>query len=78
MASKSKRQDRFLQKSRHIHRQFEIAKNIGFEESPHYFHKKTALTCGNSKCVMCGNPRKFFGAVTMQEERFNMFCEVVD
>lgn len=81
MGSKSKRQDRFLQKLRHIGRQTKIAKACGINfvaEQPHRNHKKSAVTCGNANCVMCGNPRKFFGEVTMQEVRFEGYCEVID
>ena len=39
-------------------------------ESNHRFHKKNALNCGDSKCMMCGNPRKFWGEKTIQEVRF--------
>lgn len=30
--------------------------------------KQAALNCGHPKCTMCGNPRKFFGYVTLKEE----------
>jgi len=33
--------------------------------------KKHALNCGNPKCLMCGNPRKIFREVTIQEKRFD-------
>lgn len=39
-------------------------------QSPHRFHKKNALNCGDPKCVMCMNPRKAFGEKTIQERRF--------
>lgn len=50
-------------------KQAKIAKEYGFHhgESIHVYHKRKALNCGNPNCVMCGNPRKFFGEVTMQE-----------
>lgn len=72
---KNKRQKRFQQKDRHVHRQLDIynvhmAPVHPYKESPHYFHKKHALNCGDSHCVMCGNPRKFFGEKTFQERRF--------
>ena len=38
--------------------------------SNHRFHKKNALNCGDSNCVMCGNPRKFFNEKTISERRF--------
>lgn len=37
--------------------------------NPHYLHKKNAFNCGSSTCSMCGNPRKFFGTKTLQEQR---------
>jgi hypothetical protein len=33
--------------------------------------KHSATTCGDSNCVMCGNPRKFWGEPTIQEKRFD-------
>jgi len=27
------------------------------------------MNCGDSNCVMCGNPRKFFNEPTQQEKR---------
>lgn len=38
-------------------------------DSIHVFHKRKALNCGKSTCFMCGNPRKFFGELTLQEKR---------
>jgi hypothetical protein len=38
-------------------------------ESPHRYHKVSGMTCGDSSCVMCGNPRKFFDERTLQEQR---------
>ena len=32
------------------------------------------MNCGNTKCVMCGNPRKTFKELTQQEKR--MFQDV--
>ena len=53
-------------------RQAKIAKAAGIKvESPHRFAKQHATNCGNSNCVMCGNPRKFFGDKTIQEQRFD-------
>ena len=48
-------------------------KDVG--QSIHRYHKKNALNCGDSNCVMCGNPRKFFGEKTMQERKFE--CQAV-
>ena len=53
-----------------IDRQIEIAKSHGFPiENAHRFAKTSATTCGDSNCVMCGNPRKFFDEPTQQEKR---------
>ena len=67
---------RIQQKNRHIARQVRIrqahkfpAINTGKVDSSHRYHKKSGVTCGNSNCVMCGNPRKFFKERTMQEKR---------
>ena len=55
-----------------VNRQVKIAKahNIPVDE-PHTLAKHSALTCGDSNCVMCGNPRKFFKEPTIQEKRFD-------
>jgi hypothetical protein len=67
---------RIQQKNRHIARQVRIRQahkfpgiNTGKIDSPHRYHKKSGVTCGDSNCVMCGNPRKFFKERTMQERR---------
>lgn len=53
-----------------IARQVRIAKAYGFPTGPeHRLAKVHATTCGDSNCVMCGNPRKFFGEETVQEKR---------
>ena len=46
-------------------------------ESVIYFNKKHALICGNSNCVMCGNPRKFFGEKTIQEKKFDEYVDTL-
>jgi ribosomal protein L44E len=77
MEEKEKRQKRFQQKNRHIDRQSDIYSHIMKSEpkNRHKFHKKNALTCGNSNCYMCGNPRKFFNEKTIQEKRFECIEE---
>jgi hypothetical protein len=58
-----------------IARQRKIAQAHGFTTEPeHRLAKIHATTCGDSNCVMCGNPRKFFGEPTVQEKR--MFQDV--
>jgi serine/threonine protein phosphatase PrpC len=61
-----------------INRQIRIAKDYHMHqnsklkhiEQPHRNHKMHILNCGDSKCSMCGNPRKWFKQVTIQEKKF--------
>ena len=46
------------------------AYNIPVRE-PHTLQDHSAVTCGDSNCVMCGNPRKFFKDPTVQEKSFD-------
>jgi hypothetical protein len=76
---KLKHSKRQQQKENHINRQMSIRKahstpdygtpTLGESESPHRYHKVSGMTCGDSNCVMCGNPRKFFDEPTQQEKR---------
>jgi hypothetical protein len=74
---KSVRGRRIQQKNRHIARQVRIRQAHKFPtptkdngiEKPHRYHKVSGVTCGDSRCAMCGNPRKFFKERTMQEKR---------
>ena len=79
---KIKHSKRQQQKTNHINRQIEIRKAHGFnkiadsttpggveEMNSHRYHKTSGMTCGDPDCVMCGNPRKFFGEPTVQEQR---------
>ena len=53
-----------------IERQTRIAKSHGVPvKEPHKFAKHHAMNCGNPKCFMCGNPRKTFKQLTIQEKR---------
>ena len=64
---------RIQQKERYIKRQVKIAKAHGVEVrngEEHRYAKHSATTCGDSNCVMCGNPRKFFKERTIQEKKF--------
>jgi len=45
------------------------ADTVGDTNNPHRYHKLSGMTCGSSRCVMCGNPRKFFNERTIQEKR---------
>lgn len=56
-------------------RQVKIIKTHGLNEQetinikPHKFSKSHAMNCGDPKCFLCGNPRKFFKEQTIQEKR---------
>jgi len=53
-----------------VARQVRIAKGFGIPvKEPHKFAKHHAMNCGNTNCVMCGNPRKTFKELTQQEKR---------
>lgn len=68
---KDKHSKRIQQKQNHINKQMKIRKSHGFpEDEAHKYHKRSGTTCGDSNCMMCGNPRKFFKERTLQEKRF--------
>jgi hypothetical protein len=53
-----------------VKKQTQIAKAYGVPvKEPHKFAKHHAMNCGNPKCIMCGNPRKTFKQLTIQEKR---------
>ena len=67
-------------KARSIQRQMRIRRMHSFGvngmtesgakyDQPHRYHKRSGMTCGDSNCAMCGNPRKFFKERTIQEKR---------
>ena len=67
---------RIHRKLAHIDRQMGIRQahnfpgiNTGKVDSSHRYHKRSGVTCGSSTCAWCGNPRKFFKELTMQEKR---------
>jgi hypothetical protein len=82
---KFKHSKRHQQKENHINRQMNIRRahstpDYGTpvpSESPHRYHKVSAMTCGDSNCVMCGNPRKFFDEPTQQEKRLTQDLDSV-
>ena len=54
-----------------VKRQVKIAKSHNFPtDAKHRFTKTHAMTCGDSHCAMCGNPRKFFKERTIHERSF--------
>jgi hypothetical protein len=67
---KYKNSRRRLKDENAVKKQTKIAKSAGSDISePHRFAKRHAMNCGNSNCVMCGNPRKTFKELTQQEKR---------
>lgn len=67
---KFKHSKRLLKDENAVKKQTKIAKAHGFPTGPeHRLTKVHAMTCGDSNCVMCGNPRKFWGEKTIQEQR---------
>jgi serine/threonine protein phosphatase PrpC len=78
---KLRHSERLHQKETKIKKQMQLAKNYGyhklsstmsklpFMQQPHRHHKTKIFNCGDPKCYMCGNPRKFFGEETMQEKK---------
>lgn len=69
---KFKHSKRLLKDDAAMKKQIGIAKQHGTSlTKPHSFAKTHAMTCGDSNCVMCGNPRKVWGEKTIQEQRFD-------
>ena len=69
--AKDKHSKRIHQKETYVKKQTKIAKQLGIQEKePHRFAKHSPANCGNPKCVMCGNPRKTFSDLTIQEQKF--------
>ena len=70
---KIKHSKRLYKDEVHIAKNVNIAKSHGFpikNGEEHRLHKINGVTCGDSNCVMCGNPRKFFKEPTIQEKKF--------
>ena len=72
--TKEKRSRRLHQEQAAIKRQIQIAKTNHTPDTyiaePHRYHKHHVMNCGNTKCHMCGNPRKMFKDKTIQELSF--------
>jgi hypothetical protein len=68
-----------------IDRQLEIARGYDMHRNtkwkmvaqPHRNHKMHILNCGNPRCVMCGNPRRWFKQRTQQEKRLMQDVDTV-
>jgi hypothetical protein len=67
----------------HIARQVRIAKAHGLTDKDrsvkqsHRMAKHHAMDCGQSGCILCGNPRKVFKERTAQEKRLFQDVEAV-
>lgn len=68
-ASKDKHSKRIHQKEVYAKKQNKIGKRFGNKVISEKHAEVSAMNCGNSNCVMCGNPRKFLGELTIQEQR---------
>ena len=69
--TKEKHSRRIQQKQNYVKKQVKIAKAFGLEvKEPHTLAKHSAMNCGDPKCHMCGNPRKFFKEKTISEKSF--------
>ena len=77
---KIKHSKRLLKEDNAIHKQLQIAKEMGhmgnnkFIKEPHRLAKHHALDCGNPKCLLC-HSEKVFGHKTIQEQRFEQDME---
>ena len=73
---KEQRSKRLYSDEVKIKKQVKIAKAHGLTQNdkaikePHRLAKRHAMDWGNPGCHMCGNPRKTFKEVTIQEKRF--------
>lgn len=73
---KSKHQERIQQKENKIKKQLKIAKAFDIpNKEPHKLLKRSVLSCGNSRCVLCANPRKTFKEKTIQEQKFEQTAQ---
>jgi hypothetical protein len=67
---KFNRSQRIAKQVNAVKKQMDIAKSHGVPaEVPHKFAKRHAMNCGNPSCHMCGNPRKVFNELSIQEKR---------
>ena len=74
--TKAKHSKRIQQKENHIKKQVKISETYGIPViEPHKLAKKHSMNCGDSKCVMCANPRKMFKERTIKEVSFDQTKE---
>jgi hypothetical protein len=78
---KFKHSRRILKDDNAISKQLKIAKSNSamgkMIEEPHRMAKHHVMNCGNSNCLMCGNPRKIFNEKTMQEQRMEQDMDTI-
>lgn len=69
-ADKFNHSKRMLNDENAIKKQTKIAKQYGNSVAePHKFAKHHAMDCGNPGCMLCGNPRRTWNELTIQEKR---------
>jgi len=69
---KIKHSKRLHQEETAIKHNMKVAKVHGVpvnQYESHRYAKVNGVTCGNSDCPLCMNPRKAFGEKTIQEQR---------
>ena len=69
---KIKHSKRIHQKDSTVKNKMRIAKAYGWKHvlaNPHKYLKCSLVSCGNSNCIFCMNPRRAFNEKTMQEKR---------
>jgi hypothetical protein len=69
---KIKHSKRIHQKDSTVKNKMKIAKAYGWKHvlaNPHKYLKCSLVSCGNSNCIFCMNPRRAFNEKTMQEKR---------
>jgi hypothetical protein len=70
---------RIQQKKNYVKKQEKIAKEFGLPvDEPHRLSKVAALNCGNPNCIMCSNPRKVWGELTIQEKRHLQEVDILE
>jgi hypothetical protein len=74
--------NRLQQNENAVKKQVKIAKAHGLTDKnkavkePHRLEKHHAMDCGNPGCMLCGNPRKTWNELTIQEKRKFQDAEV--
>jgi hypothetical protein len=81
-ADKFNHSKRLQQNENAVKKQVKIAKAHGLTnkdkavKEPHRLEKHHAMDCGNPGCMLCGNPRKTWNELTIQEKRKFQDAEV--